>query len=57
MTHLKRCITPEYCDPFKNERGYLKYHSHSERTTWIILGTIIGFGAVVAIYTLITVYF
>jgi len=50
-------ITPAYLQPFIIERYYMHYCSHKEKIATCILGAIIAFGAVTAVYTLVTIYF
>ena len=54
---MKRYTVPSYADPFRSERGYIKYTSrHDKRCNWII-AAIVAFSAGVAVCTLIQVYF
>ena len=53
---MKRYTVPSYADPFRSERGYIKYTSrHDKRCNWIV-AAIVAFGAGVAVCTLISEY-
>jgi len=53
---MKRYTVPSYADPFRSERGYIKYTSrHDKRCNWIV-AAIVAFSAGVAVCTLISEY-
>ena len=54
---MKHYTTPNYCNPVLTEDYYMKYCPFGEKVHATILCAIVAFGAVTAIYTLISVYF
>jgi len=49
-------IVPTYLRPAATEAYYMKFCSKSDTYTMCALAIIIGFGAIVALYTLLSVY-